>query len=118
MYIALGLIIVLACVLMILVVMIQNSKGGGISSAFGASAATQVLGARRGNELIEKITWGLAISLAVLAISGNLLLSLGTTSETNLRMGNSIENQVIDNAIQMPDQSTFEQAPSAPAEGE
>lgn len=58
--------IIAICVLLILVVLIQNSKGGGISSNF--SAANQIMGARRGTDFIEKATWTLAILLLVFSL--------------------------------------------------
>ena len=58
--------IIVVSVLLILVVLIQNSKGGGISSNF--SAANQIMGARRGTDVIEKATWTLAILLLVLSL--------------------------------------------------
>lgn len=58
--------LVIVCVLLILVVLIQNSKGGGIQSQFGA--ANQIMGVKRGTEVIEKLTWGLAIGLFFLSI--------------------------------------------------
>ena len=58
--------IIVVCVLLILVVLVQNSKGGGISSNF--SAANQIMGARRGNDFIEKATWTLAILLLVFSL--------------------------------------------------
>ena len=53
-------------VLLILVVLVQNSKGGGISSNF--STANQIMGARRGTDFIEKATWTLAIALLVFSL--------------------------------------------------
>lgn len=64
----LTILIALVCVLLILVVLIQNPKGGGLDSTFGGSGATQMFGAAKSTDLIEKITWGLAIALFVLCI--------------------------------------------------
>jgi len=61
-----SILLILVCVLLILVVLIQNSKGGGIQSQFGA--ANQIMGVKRGTEVIEKLTWGLAIGLFFLSI--------------------------------------------------
>jgi preprotein translocase subunit SecG len=58
--------IIIVCALLILVVLVQNSKGGGISSNF--SAANQIMGARRGTDFIEKTTWTLAILLLVFSL--------------------------------------------------
>ncbi len=61
-----SILIVIVCILLILVVLIQNSKGGGIQSQFGA--ANQIMGVKRGTEVIEKLTWGLAIALFFFSI--------------------------------------------------
>ncbi|MEM9548710.1 MAG: preprotein translocase subunit SecG [Bacteroidota bacterium] len=49
-------------------VLIQNPKGGGIDSSFGGSSANQMLGATKSNVLIEKLIWGLGITLFLLCI--------------------------------------------------
>lgn len=64
----LTLLIALNCFLLMAVVLIQNPKGGGIDSTFGGQGANQMFGAARSTDFIEKLTWGLAISMFVLAI--------------------------------------------------
>lgn len=66
---------------LILLVVIQNSKGGGLNSAFGGQGATQILGARRTNEFIEKLTWYFATGLAVLAFVTNVVGSAATSGD-------------------------------------
>ncbi len=58
--------ILIVCFLLVLVVLIQNAKGGGIASNFAAS--NQIMGVKKQTELVEKITWWLAIGLLVLSI--------------------------------------------------
>ena len=58
----------LVCILLMIVVLVQNPKGGGIDSTFGGSQANQVFGASRSTDMIEKITWGLAAALFALCI--------------------------------------------------
>jgi preprotein translocase subunit SecG len=58
---------------LILAIVVQNSKGGGLSATLGGSA-TQMLGARRSNEMIEKITWYLAAALIILCIITSLMV--------------------------------------------
>lgn len=70
MYYALIALILLVCLLLALVVLAQNPKGGGISSQFGAGGAAQLMGVKRTGDLLERVTWGCAIAL--------ILLSLGT----------------------------------------
>ena len=55
-------IISLISIALILLVLIQNPKGGGINSEFGS--AVQLGGAKRANTILEKGTWGLAIGVA------------------------------------------------------
>jgi preprotein translocase subunit SecG len=62
----LSIIIILASILLIAVVFIQNPKGGGLSSDFGA--ATQLGGVQKTNDFIDKSTWTLAGMIAVLSI--------------------------------------------------
>jgi preprotein translocase subunit SecG len=62
----LSILIILASVLLILVVYIQNPKGGGLSSDFGSAA--QLGGVQKTNEFIDKLTWSLAGSIAILSL--------------------------------------------------
>jgi len=64
----------IVCVLLMLVVLIQNPKGGGIDSTFGGTQANQMLGASRSTDFIEKLTWGLAITLFTLCILATLAI--------------------------------------------
>ncbi|MCH2230964.1 MAG: preprotein translocase subunit SecG [Crocinitomicaceae bacterium] len=61
-----SIIIILASILLVLVVYIQNPKGGGLSSDFGA--AQQIGGVQKTNDFIDKATWSLAGVVAVLSI--------------------------------------------------
>jgi preprotein translocase subunit SecG len=73
MYVALISIIIFICVLLVLVVLSQNSKGGGLSNQFGGGSSN-LIGVKRTGDLLEKLTWGFAIALVVLALSANLVL--------------------------------------------
>lgn len=65
-------IIIIASILLIAVVFIQNPKGGGLSSDFGA--AHQLGGVQRTNDFIEKATWSLAGGVMVLSIVLTIML--------------------------------------------
>ncbi len=58
---------------MILIVLAQNSKGGGLSSTFGGGAG-QFGGVVQTNKFLEKTTWTLAIALIVFSIAASLSL--------------------------------------------
>ncbi len=80
----LTILIAINSILLILVVLIQNPKGGGIDSSIGGLGATQMLGVARSTDFIEKLTWYLAISLLVLCIITALLVSPSTEGTTPL----------------------------------
>lgn len=58
--------ILVAAVLMIGIVLIQESKGGGLASNFSSSNA--IMGVRKTTDFIEKATWGLAIAMVLFSI--------------------------------------------------
>ena len=66
MYIFLSILIVIACVLLIGVVLIQKSKGGGLASDY--SSGNQFLGYRKTTDFVEKATWSLAIFICIISI--------------------------------------------------
>ncbi len=72
--------IVIVSVLLVLVVLAQNSKGGGLSSQFGGASASQMMGVKKTGDLLEKVTWGLAIALLALSLSTNLLIDNNATA--------------------------------------
>jgi len=61
-------IIALVSTLLIVVVLIQNSKGGGVDANLGGSQANQIFGAAKSADFIEKLTWYLAAALFALCI--------------------------------------------------
>ena len=62
---------IFAAVLLVLVVLAQNSKGGGLSSQFGGSSARNLIGVKKTGDLLERLTWGLAISVMVFTLATN-----------------------------------------------
>jgi len=67
MYTLFIILIVIAAVLMIGIVLIQESKGGGLASNF--SSYNQIGGVRKTTDFIEKTTWGLAIAMVVISVA-------------------------------------------------
>ena len=56
--------IIITCVILGFIVLIQNSKGGGLASNFAGS--NQIMGVRKTTDFLEKATWGLATFIMVL----------------------------------------------------
>lgn len=67
MYSVLVILAVIVAILLTLIVLIQESKGGGLASNFAAS--NQIMGVRKTTDVVEKATWILAGTLVVLAVS-------------------------------------------------
>ena len=68
---------VFVCMFLILVVLLQQGRGGGLGSAFGG-ASQQVFGGRGAGNFMTRLTWGCAmvfiltsVSLAYIASSGD-----------------------------------------------
>ncbi len=66
-------IIILASVLLVLVILAQNSKGGGLTSQFGGSGASNMIGVKKTGDLLEKLTWGLIVVVFVLSIGTSFI---------------------------------------------
>ena len=58
--------IIFVCILLVLVVMVQNPKGGGLASGFTGGA--QLGGVQRTTNFLEKTTWYLIVALFVACI--------------------------------------------------
>jgi preprotein translocase subunit SecG len=69
----------IACVLLIGVVLIQNPKGGGLSSSFGGMS-NQVMGVQRTTDFLEKSTWTLMITVAIISLVSVFFIGKPTTA--------------------------------------
>lgn len=69
--------IVIAAILMIGIVLIQESKGGGLSSSF--ASYNQIGGVRKTTDFVEKATWGLAIAMVVFSVACAWVAPTATT---------------------------------------
>ena len=65
-YSFLVILMLIVSLLMCFIVLIQNSKGGGLSSAFASS--NQIMGVRKTTDFLEKTTWTLAAVMVVISI--------------------------------------------------
>lgn len=105
--------IVILAILLTGLVLVQNSKGGGLASSF--SSGNQVLGVRKTTDFLEKATWSLVGLMALLCI-----LTVGFHSGKTASEGqDAIINQQVENieAGQVADVPAFdENATEAPAE--
>lgn len=104
--------IVLASVLMCFVVLVQNSKGGGLSSSFASS--NQIMGVRKTTDFIEKLTWGLAIFMVVVSIATAYVIP-GANDGSSVIMDQAIKEQKT-NPLNAPQGFSVPQNATTPAE--
>ncbi len=124
MFTILMMILIIICVLITIVVLMQSSKGTGLSGAFGgASGMGTVFGVRRTADFLTRATWILGITFVILCIVINLFFLPTGVSEESL-----IRKSAMENPTPMPQQTPAptqprgqqqqpqQQSPSAPAQ--
>ena len=92
-------------ILLISVVLMQASQGGGLSGTFGGQAASSILGGQSAGNMLSKITTWLAIIFIGLAIFISILSVPATESSSSL-VKKASENNPIQQQPQsvLPDQ--------------
>lgn len=91
MYQFIVILILIVSVLLAIVVLVQNSKGGGLAANF--SAPNQIMGVRKTADFLEKATWWLAIILVVLSLAATISIPRHT-GEAALQNEVSIDNNI------------------------
>jgi preprotein translocase subunit SecG len=92
MYTLIIVLIFIVCILLTLIVLVQNSKGGGLASNFQSS--NQIMGVRKTTDFLEKATWVLGRSTVVPVHYGIGLHSTRGMIEERSRVQDQIENAV------------------------
>ena len=87
MFTLLVILILIACILLVAVVLIQNPKGGGLSQSFGGFS-NQIMGVQRTTDFLEKATWGLISVIAILSLFTAFLADNQPAQQTTA--GNSV----------------------------
>jgi preprotein translocase subunit SecG len=95
-YIFVSVLIIIACILQILIVLVQNSKGGGLAAGFTGTG--QTMGVRKTADFLEKSTWTLAGAILVLSLVATASIPR-EEKELKSRLQNQIENAVDPNAV-------------------
>lgn len=92
-YVIIAILIFIACILMVLVVLVQNSKGGGLASNF--SSSNQFMGVRKTADFLEKTTWTLAIVILLLSLVS--VFAIPRTSNEDKTVDTELRNQLDNN---------------------
>ena len=88
MYIFISILILLVSILLGLIILVQNPKGGGLAANFTGSGS-QFMGVRQTADFLEKATWSLGVGLLMLSLAATMIVPRGTTidgpADTELR---------------------------------
>ena len=107
----LTILILIASVLLVIVVLLQSGKDGGLASNF--IAGNQTFGVRQTADLLEKVSWGLVAFILVLSIVTSF--TTGTTG-ADMDVTNQIENVATQSQPEFPTAPIQQEAPTAPTE--
>lgn len=83
--------IILACVVLTLIVLVQNPKGGGLAGNI-AGFSNQFMGVKQTNDVLEKGTWIFAGVIAVLCIVSTLFIAGGESINRADNLGSGTTN--------------------------
>jgi preprotein translocase subunit SecG len=95
-YVFVSVLIIIACLFQILIVLVQNSKGGGLAANF--TSAGQTMGVRKTADFLEKATWTLCGAILVLCIVATGTIPRGSGGQQS-RIRTQIETTTDPNAI-------------------
>ena len=67
---------------LVVVILVQNPKGGGLSSSFGVVGTQQLGVVKKTTDVLDKSTWALATLLLVLILLSNVSIDQGGNVES------------------------------------
>ena len=106
--------ILVASVLVILAVLVQNPKSG-MAANFGAS--NQVMGVRETSNFLEKFTWAMAIAIVVLSLIATLAMDSAKVAQSNnaaiSRDAKALQERLIEEETTAMPQAEIPVAPAA-----
>ena len=87
--------------LLVLFIMVQNPKGGGLASTFGGNSQ-QIGGVKKTTDFLDKSTWILASLLFLLILFSNITLNSGN-EKTESELLNSSDEVLIEEILEEDD---------------
>lgn len=87
--------------------MVQNPKGGGLSSSFGGGGTQSLGGVQNTTSFLDKSTWTLSIVLLLLILLSNFVAPTANSINTSSEIENTIENREIQDTPAQPATTTI-----------
>ncbi len=91
MFTFLTILIVIASIILVLLVLVQNSKGGGLASGF--SSQNQIMGVRKTTDFLEKSTWTVIAAIVVMSIIASGVSKRTSMTTTTSSIAKTAERQ-------------------------
>tara|TARA_R110001583_G_scaffold129322_1_gene281153 strand:+ start:101 stop:376 length:276 start_codon:yes stop_codon:yes gene_type:complete len=88
--------------------MVQNPKGGGLSSSFGGGGAQSLGGVQNTTSFLDKSTWTLSVVLLALILLSNFAAPKVNAVDTSSEIENTIENREVQDIPVQPAASTLD----------
>lgn len=109
--------IILCCVLLGLVILIQNPKGGGLASNI-AGFSNQFMGVKQTTDVLEKGTWIFAAIIGILCLTSSLFLRSGGSDSEFIKSINTNQQTTMPSATPQQSAPAQQQPQSQPAQPE
>lgn len=87
---------IIVAIILVLFVLAQNAKGGGLAANFTGS---QIMGVRKTADFLEKATWTLVVVLLFLCILTNLIIPTQHTGQKKSALEDEIQNVINPNNV-------------------
>jgi preprotein translocase subunit SecG len=103
-----GVLVIIASVVLGLIVLIQNPKGGGLSASLGGFS-NQLMGVKQTTDVLEKGTWVFFAIVAILCLVSPAFIPKGasrSTSNDKLLEGVAPQKNAPANTVPMPGAAT------------
>lgn len=108
-YVFLVVVMIIICVLLGLLVLVQNSKGGGLVA--GMQSSNQFMGVRQTADFLEKSTWTLAIVVLGLSLLSVIIIPRGQQKTDDSRIQNYVKENNL-SPVNVPENNNAQPAPT------
>jgi len=119
MYTFISIVYIFVCLFLILVVLLQSGKGGGLGSAFGGGASQQIFGGAGAGNLLTRLTAGFAFAFMALSVWLAFLSSSGEQALDRAVREQAAANEVAaELEVEEAEEAALEAEEAAAAEAE
>lgn len=113
---------VIVSILLVVVILLQSGRGGGLAGSLGGGISTAMFGGQGADKLMTRLTTGLAATFMILAILISIIGKPSTASQESVVQQQSMQREVTPiqpmTGINLPEAESPSELPIAPPEEE